>query len=281
MGLKLFVAYHKAVDMPAASYLEPIPSTQRVGDHIADRMSYCELRAQYWVWRNRYYGDADYVGFFHYRRYLDLPSRQIIPAPVGRRPVPYKIRKRPDAKAYSDPTLEALVKEFDVIAPVWEYTGVPVRQRYQASGKQRSEDLDTVSQIILEKYPEFTDALHTYLSGQGEYYGNIYIMRWPYFQKYCAWLFSVLLEFDRRAVGIPPFTDGFLGERLFGIYFIWLLRQGEARCGEMPRVHYYAYDDTSHHVFQERFVNLIMPPGSKLRGRVRKTLYRMKEKRCK
>lgn len=279
MGLKLFVVYHKAVDIPAASYLEPIPSTQRVGDHIADRTNYCELRAQYWVWRNRCYGDMDYVGFFHYRRYLDLPSRKIIPAPVGQRPVPYKICKRPDTMAFSDPTLETLVREFDVIAPVWEYTGVPVRQRYQVSDKQRLEDLDTISQIIWEKYPEYTNALDTYLSGQGEYYGNIYIMRWPYFQKYCTWLFDILSEFDRRVVDILQFTDGFLGERLFGIYFTWLSRQEKVHCGEIPRVHYYAYDDTSHYIFQERFVNLIMPPGSKLRGQARKTLYWIKKKR--
>ena len=38
------------------------------GDNISQKTkTYCELTAQYWAWKNE---DADYYGFFHYRRYL-------------------------------------------------------------------------------------------------------------------------------------------------------------------------------------------------------------------
>ena len=38
------------------------------GDNISQKnKTYCELTAQYWAWKNE---DADYYGFFHYRRYL-------------------------------------------------------------------------------------------------------------------------------------------------------------------------------------------------------------------
>ena len=75
MGLKLFVISHKDVDIPVATYLYPIRSNRTDGIQIAEKESYSELRAQYWVWKNERFDSADYVGFFHYRRYLDLDKR--------------------------------------------------------------------------------------------------------------------------------------------------------------------------------------------------------------
>lgn len=45
------------------------------GDNISERnKTYCELTAQYWAWKNE---EADYYGFFHYRRYLAFDRRSI------------------------------------------------------------------------------------------------------------------------------------------------------------------------------------------------------------
>lgn len=41
---------------------------------------YCELTAQYWAWKNL---DADYYGFFHYRRYLSFRKLPRIRTPMG------------------------------------------------------------------------------------------------------------------------------------------------------------------------------------------------------
>ena len=40
------------------------------------------------------------------------------------------------------------------------------------------------------------------------------------FSQYCSWLFDILFEFDKREKNAPPKTNGFLGERLFGIYYV-------------------------------------------------------------
>lgn len=45
------------------------------GDNISDRnRMYCELTAYYWAWKND--TQADYYGFWHYRRYMSFADRQ-------------------------------------------------------------------------------------------------------------------------------------------------------------------------------------------------------------
>ncbi len=44
------------------------------GENISSKNKmYCELTAQYWAWKNL---DADYYGFFHYRRYLNFSDKR-------------------------------------------------------------------------------------------------------------------------------------------------------------------------------------------------------------
>lgn len=43
-----------------------------IGDNISNKNdTYCELTALYWAWKNLDVA-YDYVGFFHYRRYLSF-----------------------------------------------------------------------------------------------------------------------------------------------------------------------------------------------------------------
>ncbi len=274
--LRLFVVSHKDIPLPEATYLYSMRSDRSDGINIAKKSNYCELRAQYWIWKNKQYNNTDYVGFFHYRRYLNLSEHSIFSVPAKRRPIPYFIQEKPCKELYSDSRLKNTLMMYDVIAPVWEYTGVSVWDRYQMSNKQRIQDLTAIYQIIREKYPQYLDAADAYLSGHGEYFGNIYLMRWDYFQTYCQWLFSILTEFDQRTPDAPPSTDGFLGERLFGIYFTYLIAQPEVRCGECPRLHYYIYDDATHHIKSERIINIFLRPGSKLRSIVRNMYYKLR-----
>ena len=79
--IKIYVVCHKPSYVPENPYLYPIQVGTALsksplegmlhdneGDNISDRnKSYCELTAQYWAWKNE---DADYYGFFHYRRYF-------------------------------------------------------------------------------------------------------------------------------------------------------------------------------------------------------------------
>ena len=273
MQVKLYVVSHKKVEIPSATYLYPICSNRTDKDNIAQKINYCELRAQYWVWKNEQMNDTDYVGFFHYRRYLDLNKKFLLhPQSKGKHPIPYRIQKRPNVNMYSDSNIKSLICNYDVIAPVWEYTGVSVWNRYQNFKGHQIQNLYMIYQIIADKYPEFLQAANNYLSGKGEYYGNIYIMRWNRFQKYCSWVFNILDEFDRRTPNVLPFTNGYLGERLFGIYFTWLQEQKRFCCGECPRIHFFCYDDESHQLSSARILNLLLPPGTRQRACIKRII---------
>ena len=79
--IKLFVCCHRQEEVPKYPLLYPIQVGAALsevrfpkflyddtGENISEKnRSYCELTAQYWAWKNV---QADYYGFFHYRRYL-------------------------------------------------------------------------------------------------------------------------------------------------------------------------------------------------------------------
>lgn len=274
MKINLYIVHHKDLLIQSTSCLLPIRSDRTDGDNIAVKECYCELRAQYWVWKNAQLSKDDYVGFFHYRRYLDFSRGRACALPLHKRGLPYRIVKWPSSEQYTEQKIVNCIEGFDVIAPIWEYTGVSVWDRYSQSKQQRNQDLQLIYNILKEKYPHFIHAADTYLSGKGEYYGNMYIMRWPLFQKYCAWIFEILNEFDSQVLSPLPRTNGFLGERLFGIYFTWLLEQKNVLCGELLRLHFWGYDDKRHKFIAKKFVNHLLPPGTLRRAKIAKLLNR-------
>lgn len=275
MAVKIFVICDKKVDVPTSGIIHAIQTDRTDGINIADMEHYYDLRAQYWIWRNGCFADDDQIGFFHYRRYLDLNSDVVEPN-SGVKPTPYRILKRPPDIA-DECAIKAKIQDYDVIAPVWEYTSVSVRDRFRHSPRHRGSDMDTLYQILKEKYPQFLDAADAYLNGKGEYYCNIYIMRWSAFKEYGQWLFDILKEVDSKSDAGTPSSGGFLGERLFGIYYTWLCAQGKVKCGELPRVHFSIYDDETHNFKKERIINMLLPPGSRRRGIIRRIKYSLED----
>ena len=249
---KLFVVAHKDVFLPNSSILFLINPDKNDGDNISHMENYSELRAHYWVWKNEP-DETDTVGFFQFRRYLDFLSTDT--------KKPYTIRKFPKAAdyTYSQNTAEGL----DVIAPLPEYTGKTVWDRYGLY--HRVDDLRLVYDIIGKKYPEHLTPADLYLNGKFEYYGNLYIMRREVFNDYYSWLFSILTEFDSLSKSIAPRTQGYIAERLFGVWFTKQKEDGIRTWKEVPRVHFWGYDDENHNLRCDKLVNFFLPPGSKRR----------------
>lgn len=262
-NIRLYVVYHKELDLPNISSLTFFRSDTMNGENIAHLKDYSELRAQFYVWKNT---RSNYVGFFHYRRYLELDKGKLFRLTTTKRPNPYRIQRIPEVGLYEEDKIAEIVSDLDVIAPVWEYTGISVRERYAMATGHRASDLQIIEEIISEKYPEYHAAAKEYLDGRGEYFGNIYIMKWGCFDNYCRWLFDILDQFDQRVKDLLPRTDGFLGERLFGIYFTWMRNIPKFKCAELPRLHFYGYDDRYHNFSSLRFINLLLPAGSRRRA---------------
>lgn len=278
-GVKLFVCCHTPCAVPDHPLLVPVQvgaalAEERfpgflqddAGENLSHKnRSYCELTAQYWAWKNV---QADYYGFFHYRRYL-------YPEPDARRP--YRVAGEPTPPLLNQlgyEGFEALIRRYDLIAPIGENMYVPVREHYATAPCHHAADLELAEQIVKERCPEMAQALAAYLSGTVCYFGNIYIMARAVFCDYCAWLFPILAEFDRRAdtsgySAQELRVDGYLAERLFGVYFTH--RREALRTLELPRVHF--EPDTAKRR-KKQLLDAVLPPGSKRRSLVKGAIQR-------
>lgn len=268
--IKLFVCCHQPTEVPKHPLLVPIQVGAALadnhfpgflhddsGDNISEKnRSYCELTAQYWLWKNM---EADYYGLFHYRRYLypDMNARWL-----------YRVERTPtldllDKLGYGK--FSDLIQQNDLILPKGENMYLPVREHYANAPFHYRKDLTLMEQIVREKHPEMTDALEIYLSSTICYFGNISIMKKDFFYNYCDWLFPLLDEFDRQTDTSgysvqEQRVDGYLAERLLGVYVTFW--KNELRIAELPRVHFYPDGE----YIQRMILNGFLPPGSRRRS---------------
>lgn len=274
--IKLFVCCHQPAPVPVHPLLVPV----QVGAHFSrsqfpgflqdnqganiseKNRSYCELTAQYWAWKNV---SADYYGFFHYRRYLypDLHAR-----------VPYRICEAPTSdvlKTLDFDRFESLIPLYELIAPVGENMYTSVRKHYADAPFHHKSDLLRIEKIIQAQSPAFVPGMNEYFSGSICYFGNIYIMQANIFDDYCTWLFQILDAFDSQAE-LTAYSqqelrvDGYLAERLFGVYLTAKRRSGGLRIAELPRAHFIT-DDAER--LRQRSLALLLPPGSRRRSIVK------------
>lgn len=281
-NIKLFVCCHQQSKVPDHPLLVPIQvgaalSNQRFPGFISDdtgenisqkNRSYCELTAQYWAWKN---ADADFCGFFHYRRYL---------YPDTSAKYPYRLERTVDLDTLNRlgyETFSEQIQKYDIIVPKGENMYMPVREHYAKAKFHHEKDLRLVENIVREKYPAYIPAMERYLSGSICYFGNIYIMRKTVFQDYCAWLFDILAEFDRR-VDTAGYSaqelrvDGYLAERLLGIYY--LAQQDKLRFSEIPRVH---FEPNKRMFFRKTCCYNVLPPGTKKRFMAKQLMRSIKQ----
>lgn len=272
-NIKLFVSCHKAAPVPEHPLLIPIQvgaalTEERIPDFLRDdegdnisaqNHSYCELTTQYWAWKNV---QADYYGFFHYRRYLypDTDAK-----------LPYRIEGVPTAELLDKLGYERfseLICQYDLILPKGEDMHLPVREHYAKASFHHKKDLELVETLIRGKSPAYVPAMEKYLSGTLCYFGNIFIMGQAVFEDYCGWLFPLLAEFDRRAdlTGYGSQerrVDGYLAERLLGV---WATHHRDLQQLELPRVHF--IEDPAERR-KKQMINFLLPPGSARRSKVK------------
>lgn len=284
--IKLFVCCHQPTEVPKHPLLVPIQVGAALadnhfqgflyddtGDNISVKnRSYCELTAQYWAWKNV---DADYYGFFHYRRYLYPDTEAKRPYWIERK-AEIALLDKLGYKNFAD-----IIRQYDLILPMGENMHISVREHYAKASFHHGRDMELAEEIVEKKFPKYKQALEKHLSGTVCYFGNIFIMQKTVFQDYCRWLFPVLKEFDRRVdisgYGLQEMrVDGYLAERLLGIYRIY--RQNDLKILELPRVHF--YPDTEY--YRKKLGSALLPPGTKRRAyakEVQQCVFCQREKR--
>ncbi|RYP99390.1 glycosyl transferase [Bifidobacterium pseudolongum subsp. globosum] len=209
---RVYIVAHKDFDAPVEPGYVPIlagaarnHANIAIRDDAGENISvknpqFCELTAQYWVWRNAC-ADSANVGFVHYRRYFytDVRKSRIVPA----------------AQFAHDLT------EVDVVLPEpWVLTKTI---RAQFAQFHNIDDLNTVRAILQEKHPEYVQAFDELLDGHALYSYNMFVMDTNRFSAYMEWLFDVLDEAERRidTTGYDTYNQrlfGFLAERLLNVW---------------------------------------------------------------
>ena len=87
-------------------------------------------------------------------------------------------------------------------------------------------DMDLVREILQKISPDDIPAFDAVMEQHSMYAFNMFCMRKPLFDSYCAWLFPVLFALEKRIDykerdGYQKRVFGFLSERLFNV---WIYR---------------------------------------------------------
>ena len=209
MKLSIIVATHKSCPVPAdGSYLvvqvgaagKPRLgfAADDTGDNIsAKNANYCELTGLYWAWKNRLSGDA--VGLVHYRRHFK-----------GRNGIA------------TSGELASLLARRDCILPAKRNYFIETTYSQYAHA-HHAVDLDTTRTIIAERHPEFIPAFDRAMKSPKGHRFNMMVMKKPLFDDYCAWLFDILFELEKR-LDISAYSAydrrvfGFVAERILDAY---------------------------------------------------------------
>lgn len=259
IDVKIFISCHKKCFVPRGNgLLYPIQvgcvlSDARFdgmlhddeGDNISCKnLNYCELTAQYWAWKNV---EADYYGFFHYRRYMSFSEEEFPHNSFEDVELNYLNETTLDKLGLDEQKMVDLIGKYDVIAttPVYlQNLSSGIKNNYMQYSKTpylHAEDLDLLLEIIKERHPDYYDIARKYLYKLPYgYYCNMYIMKKELFMNYSEWLFDILFEHEKRSDYSNYSPEGYrvsghLAERLFGIFYVALKKNKSIRTCELQR----------------------------------------------
>lgn len=228
--VKIFVCHHKPGPAFASDTIIPIHagkalsslSLDMIGDDTGDSISqknptWCELTVLYWMWKNV---TADYLGLFHYRRYLSFEKNQ-----------EYTLTEIQALEqfGYTDATIKNVCQKADIIIPN-RYgihpVGLPfaIQSAYAFYTRDHfRKDLDLVCGLVKTTARWLYPSLLATLADNRCFFWNMAIMRQELLHEYCSCLFPILEEAERR-IDISGYDSyqkrlwGFLAERMLNAY---------------------------------------------------------------
>ena len=239
MKIKIFISMHKPSFIPENNkYLFPIQNgsiyaEERFsntlhddeGENISSKKEmYCELSDQYWAWKNCH--DADYYGFWHYRRYFSFNENEqediwgVIQKDV--------LNNDTLSESYIDEKhIADICNNYDIIVPnAWSCMnkdGKKMTVYEHWCNYFNKEDMDITVKVILNKYPQYYSAVMDVLHSNHMIFCNMFIMKKELFEEYSAFCFDVLEEvetlIDQKRYNVEEYrTLGHIGERILAFY---------------------------------------------------------------
>lgn len=248
------ICYHKPAPIVSTQYLVPIHVGKKqssvdlggmLGDDTGGNISgknknWCELTALYWMKHNV---KAEYYGLMHYRRILNFNPRN------RRGGSFYKVEKfEINRFGWTDSLVEAAVKDNDIVtSPTWNIhppgaSHIPMTNEEMYAHQHNLDDLIVIEDIIREHYPQIYPYFIQVITARQLFFGNVAIMRAPFFEGYTDFLFDAL----ERAESIIDISSrdayqariwGFLAERLTNVYVAYAKCELNAKVISLPQVH--------------------------------------------
>ena len=237
--LRIVVCCHKQCALPSDSFLLPLHVGAALHDYelpfdrddqilgkpcqniSAKNESYCELTALYWMWKNlpAVLPDLHYVGLCHYRRYFAFGDQNRL-----------RTQRAFDessivAYAVDSEALAGLLHSHDVVA--LRPLHYPYSNFVHYAHRHMGDDLRCLMRVTHDLCPEADDAMcRTLMMSNTLSPCNMFVMSWNHCVEYCAWLFMLLEELERR-LDISSYDSyqrrifGFMSERLMNVWFDW------------------------------------------------------------
>ena len=241
-SVKIIVATHKKYQMPVDSMYVPLHvgaagkkdktgnelNLGYVRDDTGTNISklnpfFCELTGLYWAWKNL---DAEYIGLAHYRRHFSLKNRGGF------------------ENVLSYEQLKPYLGKIKVFVPKKRFYYIESLYSHYAH-THYAIHLDETRKIISVKYPAYIKSYDKVLKRKHGYMFNMMIMNRNLLDDYCAWLFDILFELQKRMgqQNLSTFQGRFYGrvsEILFNVWIEERLQSGEVmkkEIKEIPCIH--------------------------------------------
>lgn len=182
--------------------------------------------ALYWLWKNTNY---EYTGLVHYRRYFVLKKDK-------------KVDMIDMAIKYKD--IEPLLSKYKVFTPKKRYYIIEtLKSHYEHSHMYGDVQLNTVEDVIKEKYPNYLDSYHKIMKRRWGYMFNLMILKRDLLEDYCPWLFNILFEVNERIdkSNMSDFDKRFggrLSELLFDVWLQFQLENNKLNKSEIKELKY-------------------------------------------
>lgn len=258
--VKIFISYHDEHYRIKSNILTPIQTGcanaprlfkgmqhDNEGENISDRNDkYCELSAQYWVWKNyNKVGNPEYVGFMHYRRHFMFDGWQGNPdwcwLPKGN---VYFVTNITSGylSHISDEHIKQQLENCDciVLKPynVRHLHSKNIRVQYSKLPEQDVHIFDVFIKTAKSLYPEYRDDITKIEKGSVQYLCNMFVMKKELFFEYSRFCFSILENVDKQIdsskmskIGLRFL--GYLGEFCLSIFVFRLMRTHNFKIKEL------------------------------------------------
>lgn len=236
--IKVFILYHQQSTIFRSDCYEPIQTGCAIaasdlgllrddtGDNISQKnRNYAELTGNYWVWKNFLpaHPEVEYVGFCHYRRFLDFTR------PPQKNGWPFADKDGYESfsigfdKRYKSDLILRHIEGYDLILPTPSFADTTTEQIFCTHHPAR--EFNLLVEIIARDYPTYRDALNEFRIDRKNYICLNYVMRRELFDSFMTWIFDVLEKLEQSSdwSQYHAYMDEKVAAYLAEIFFnVWL-----------------------------------------------------------